>query len=335
MKEILILPISGGSFHIQLFLLIELIKSNINKPDIILGNSGGCINSYLLLYSNLNINNIKRVLYKIDSSVYCKSWWFKPLDNIFPSFILGYFNGSFYNNGSGFYNLFNNLFNSISIQEIEIWSLKVNFNTMKGVLCCNKDKSFLDLNNYNYETNNIEKIKYNKGNIKEISNDCISSCSIPVIVPPKKDKDDYYIDGGMLYASPLTPLANVIRQSIYEFHIIYISSLNIEDVSICNYGNLPNNTKHTIDNIMLGSRLVDRMNTIKLISNNPSYEEGECNINILSSLILRRYSYTRSLIELYPNKYINLNIMNFNNDTINEDYKNFILYGYSYRFWYS
>ena len=55
MKEILILPISGGSFHIQLFLSIELINCGFCKPDVILGNSGGSINSYILLQSDLKL----------------------------------------------------------------------------------------------------------------------------------------------------------------------------------------------------------------------------------------------------------------------------------------
>lgn len=334
MKEILVLPISGGSFHIQLFLSIELIKAGCKKPEIILGTSGGSINSHILLYSGWNINNIKRVLSDINSNVYSKSWWYKPLDNIFPSYILGYFKGSLYNNGEGLYGLFNLGFNNVTVKDIEIWTLKVNFKTMKGKLSCNKDNTTLNINNYNYSHNNIEDIVFNNGDIDKISNDCISSCSIPMIVPAKKDGDNYYIDGGMLYASPLTPLMSCISSSTNDFHIAYVSSFNMEDNNInCIYGNILNNTKHTIDNIMLGPSLLDRMNAIKLISSNPIYEEGSCDTDKLSQLLLERLKYSRTLIELYPNEYINLDINNFNNENINVDYRKLLKCGYSYRFW--
>lgn len=326
------MPISGGSFHIQLFLALKLIKAGLNKPNIILGNSGGSINSYVLLLSGWNTNNIKKILTKIDSSVYSNSWWVQPLDKVFPSYLLGYFRGSLYNNGTGFCNIFKEM--SHNIKDIEVWSLKVNFKTIKGKLSCNSNSSILNLTGYNYTHNNIESIVYNDGDVDKISNDCISSCSIPMMVPAKKDGDDYYVDGGLLYASPLSPLMNPITKTSDNFHLIYISSFDMEDDACCKYGDILDNTKNTVDNIMLGPSLLDRENAIKMISSNPNYEEGKCSIKKLSHLLTIRDKYIRTLIEIYPYDYIKLNINNFNYEDIHRDYKRFVSSGYGYRFWY-
>lgn len=335
MHELLVLPISGGSFHVQLFIIIQLIRAGCKKPNLILGNSGGSINSYVVLYSKWEVDKIKKLLREVDSTVYSSSWWYSPLDKIIPSYIAGFFKGSLYNNGIGFNRLFKEIFTEDSIGDIEIWSMKVNYKTMKGKLSCNRDKSILDFTNYNYEVNKIECITYNSFDIDKIANDCISSCSIPLMVPSKRDGDDYYIDGGMLYASPLTPLYYEVDKLDEELHLLYISPSNIQDETTNNeYSNIINNTKCTIDHIMLGPSISDRSNAIKLVGTNPKFREGKCDKYVLKHILTKRYKYKRTLLELYPLEEIKLNINNFKMEDINRDYKHFSNVGYGYRLWY-
>lgn len=336
MYEILVLPISGGSFHIQLFIIIQLIRAYCKKPDLILGNSGGSINSYVALYSNWEVDNIKKLLREVNSTVYSSSWWYFPLDRIFPSYIAGFFKGSMYNNGIGFSKLFNDIFTEESIGEIEVWCMKVNYRTMKGKLCCNRNTSILNLDEYNYDVNKIESITYNSCNIDKIANDCISSCSIPLMVPSKKDGDDTYVDGGMLYASPLTPLYEPLDNLMKSFHILYISSFDVQDNNIDNpYADIINNVKCTVGNIMLGPSLTDRANAIKLISKNPKYKEGKCDKYVLKHILNKRSKYNRTLLELYPLSHIKLDINTFTIHDIERDYKTFNKVGYGYRLWYA
>lgn len=332
MKEILVLPISGGSFHIQLFLMIKLIESKYKKPNMILGTSGGSFNSYLLAASNWEINKIKMILRYVNSDIYCKSWWIPPLDRVFSSYLLSWFKGSIYNHNDKMKLLLNNVFNTHTIQEIEIWTLKVNYKNLKGCLSCNKETSILNLDDYNKDTKNIEDVKFNKGNVEDIIDDCIASGSIPTLVPAK----DGYIDGGMLYASPISPLCEVINKSFDRFHIMYVNSCDMEDNSINNsYTNILNNTKNILNNIMLGPSLQDRINTINLLGSNIIYENGSCNTDKLEEILERRYNYYRSVIEIYPNSYIHLDISNFGIKNFNEDYDKFNESGFSYRLWHT
>ncbi len=322
-KNILSLPISGGSFHVQTFLCLELIKSECIKPDVILGISGGCINAFLLCASNWNYEKTLEILNKFSSKLYCKG-----------SILGALFRSTLFDKGEGLNELFNELFENNSITEIEILSLKTKYETLYGEISCNKDRSCLNIDRLLNTNNRITDVVYRCGNKELLIMDCLSSCSLPGIIPPVNINGENFIDGGMIYTTLTTPIIKLLPEN---FHINFISPYDLDGVKEHNQfsNNVIDNIMYGINNVMLGALYSERLNLINSISKNANCEEGKCSIEKLKEINISRNKYSRTLLELYPNKYLSLNITNFTNSDINNHYNEFINEGYSYRFWYS
>ena len=71
---------------------------------------------------------------------------------------------------------------------------------------------------------------FSSGNIESIANSTIASASIPTVVPPQIIDGEYYVDGGVGGAPPLT----IMQESILHLskkkslHLIYINSFDLD-----------------------------------------------------------------------------------------------------------
>jgi hypothetical protein len=219
--EVYILPVSGGGFPAQLQQLIyyttqKKIATNTTSengnyleytPDICLSASGGNVSAYIGLSGNWTDGGIKRVVKTMNSSMFAKTWWPSPL-GFLPTWILGIFEGSVYKPGHGPSQLLKAFSDSQSIQDVEIWSGTFNKTKKRSSFFCNKQASdsFISENTYNPFLFKTTPLVYMDGDIKLISKVTVASASVPILFQPVEIDGDEYIDGGVTYTSPLTPM---------------------------------------------------------------------------------------------------------------------------------
>lgn len=332
--RIMICPVSGGGFPIQLGLISELIALGIT-PQIFFGASGGNVAGYLSLAADWSPHGIHRLCQQLHSGLFCQSWWPK-IFSWMPSWSIGYFRGSLYRSGFGTYELFSSMFTPQNIQGVEMWTVTRNRSTGKGQLFCNREKSILPVEYFEPEQLNCMPLTYLGGEIDKIATISLASASIPLVVPEQYFEGQAYVDGGTIFASPLTPLQHVIRQ-YPDLHLDYLNSYDaISSTGTPRLLNLFQNGETTAHEIVNSLILHDRYNALEVIRNGPGsleFEEGPCNRQILKEIEIKRSKYQRSILELYPDVDVCIDMLDFDGDHVNSLIKQ-TRNKYKYRLWY-
>jgi predicted acylesterase/phospholipase RssA len=230
--ELYSLPVSGGGFPAQLQQLIYIYNErqkatdtneNIGNyleytPDICIGSSGGNVSSYIALSGNWSEGGIKRVVKTLNSKMFSQTWWPGPL-GFLPTWVLGIFEGAIFKPGYGPSRLLKAFSDDQSIQDVEVWSGTFNKTQKRTQLFCNKRKEDCYITEYyNTFTFKTMPLTYMDGDIDYISRVAVASASVPVLFKPvtihtqytPEGTEDEFIDGGVTYQSPLTPLQDKI-----------------------------------------------------------------------------------------------------------------------------
>lgn len=253
--RIYILPISGGEFPNQLALLSEVTEAlmTINAvtgeqsyaPDLLMGASGGNISAYLALASDWTYTSIIKNCYFVNQSLFIRDWEPKPLRNFIPGFASAVLHGSLYRAGGGATSLFETFFNRETIVRSEILTLTFNQTKLTPQIFSNRseEESFFKNQDFNVEDEvmyDVDSITYNDGDIVRCAEATVASYSIPLITQPQEISGDSHADGGVSFASPLTPTYQKIVQNIFpsliaqgkKLQIIYFSSYDMNDPSV-------------------------------------------------------------------------------------------------------
>ena len=336
MPRIFVLPVSGGGFPVQLGLLSELTSIGIT-PDQVLASSGGNIAAYLGLSADWSPYGLTRVVNYLKPSLFSSSWWPAPLAWM-PSWSIGYFRGSVYAEGTGTDELISKMFTPTTIQNTEIWTGTKNRTTGKGHLFCNRRQSSLPVEYFDPSLINCMPLTYVDGDRDKLSKVILASASIPILVPEQEIDDCFHIDGGAAFASPLTPMQDVLRK-VDNLHLDYINSfdaLSTDGVRDCL--NLYQNGEITAHEIVGSLILHDRLNAIELIRERQNgselhYKEGNCNLTMLKEIEKLRSTSSRSILELYPEEDMSIDLTEFTADEIHNLIKR-TRDNYRYRFWY-
>lgn len=324
MNEILVAPISGCCFGIQLSAMRELCKIGYN-PDICLAGSGGTVACYAAEAASWKVSGMNRIISKINSDVFIKKRC-DILYNVIPSDIVAYFSGCFYESNKNPEEFLSEFFTGKSIQEKEIWVGAINERSGRLALFCNKsyEKSHIQGSHYNINMFNSEPLRYFNGDIVSISRSMLASCSIPIMLNSTKLGKNSYIDCGTKFASPLTAMQEEIRKiSIQEkgIHIVYVSGYNVEkslgvskdaDKSMSGlFETIPNH-------IVRGMVIADRSVAYRIVSdqsdNSLMYAIGH--IQSLKAIMKNRKKCRSTLIEIYPVKAVEVNIFDFDSKHI-------------------
>lgn len=316
--KILILPVSGGAFPVQLAAISELSFIEY-KPDITIGSSGGNVAAYIASAAEWSSHGIERIAKTLSSTLFISSWVPSPL----PSLLWGFFNGAIYQKGVGVEHLLNTYFTTQTIMRDEIWTGTHNRTTQRTCLFCNKRKenSCLDIRYIDTEINLCMEPIFMNGDINLISKVGIASASIPMMVPAQKIDNDFYIDGGIDFASPLHILQGSIA-AIGEhesLHLIYLNSMDLYNKkphpTCCN---IMDNGYSAASDLIRGKIIVDRATAYDFLKIGKPISSTNFPCNRENLLIYKNHMMKakRSLLEIYPLKNNRIELNNFTGEEI-------------------
>lgn len=317
---LMILPVSGKKFIAQLGEIQILCEGNI-KPDIMLASSGGNIASYVAAAANWECSAIERIAGQIKSKFLLQPW-----SNIsIVSSIIGYFKGNIYNNGEGLENFLKEFFDEKTITKYETWTGTFNIKSKKSKLFCNKKKEdcLLDVSFIDYDLTQSEPPHFANGDFSIIAKSCIASASIPGIVPPEKINNNYYMDGGVSCASPLTilhePILKYTCKNKSKLHMIYINCCDLSEVKNKKPSNIVDTLMEASIDMLRCQNVIDRLTTYELLrcfKGEMNKEEFEFNQETIKYIKKIYDSNSYSMLEIYPTKDVDVDIANFSQEDI-------------------
>ena len=348
--RIYVCPVSGGAFPIQLGLLAECGVVG-NRPDIILGSSGGNVASYIGLAANWKADAIPSMATKINSSMFVQSWWPKGL-RFLPSWWIGVWMGSVYASGSGSLDLFKTAFAEANITGTEVWTGTMNRETGKGQLFCNRSEAESQIKRKeddllsSFRMRDCMPLTYLDGNLESIASITMASAAIPVLVPEQQVLGARYVDGGTLFSSPLTALQDRILDLAFSgsrfhnheidpeagdktqpsgacesstgLHIDYFSSFDMQATSTSSGRSLYDNGAITIGEMVKSLCVQDRLVALELLRDGRgspihfvALEGSEDSLRIIESVRRNLGSTARTVLELCPVKNDSIDLLNF------------------------
>ena len=221
--KVYVLPVSGGWFPMQLMLLGQVYQARLLNaggrfkstqdytPDICCAASGGNIATYIAMAGDWSDTGIRRVSSNIHSEMFCRNWW-PGYMTFLPTWVLGIFAGALFRTGYGANMLLDKIFTPSTIQKTEIWTGTFNQSTRTCELFCNKKpgETYVWPLTYNRFLYRSMPLNFLRGNMSEIGKAIMASASIPFIFNSQTIGHHEYADGGIMYASPLTPLQDEI-----------------------------------------------------------------------------------------------------------------------------
>jgi hypothetical protein len=318
--RLLVLPVSGGKFVSQLAILQHLSAINY-VPDLTLASSGGNVSIYIAAAANWKWSKIELIARELSQDLFIKPW-----SNVaWISMMLGYFKGNLYDNGKGVYHILNKYFTKESIIKHEIWTGTYNKDRQKIRLFCNKSKetSIINTDLIDYDLTQSMPPFFCDGDLEKISTASMASASIPSVVPAQKIENELYVDGGVAGASPLSmmqeSILSIVNKDSAPLHIMYVNSVDLSAISNDNIKNVVDTWIQTIDDLIRATTVIDRLAGYELLrscNGNGDVHKTDfvCNYNNLSKLqtIYDKVKYT--MMEIYPTKQYEINIVNFKTD---------------------
>jgi predicted acylesterase/phospholipase RssA len=250
------LPISGGLFPIQIGILSAISDANgimgFNarvKPDIVFSSSGGNVAAYVgassdwekaRMYAAMNV--IRTEAFLTTWSVYVPSWVFLPFEK------------AIFRPGYGFRQIFHHFFPSDEslAAATEIWTGTMHSKSRQHRVFTNKkegetrieplrirpggyDSGAVDAktpSTFNFG-DNLAPI-YASGNRDMIADASLASASIPLFVKPVRIGGEDYCDGGTVFSSPMSQLADATYKAfvnatlVSQARMVYISSSPVQ-----------------------------------------------------------------------------------------------------------
>lgn len=327
---IYVLPISGGAFPTQLSLMLSVGKT----PDLMLGASGGNVSAYLYLASGGDETKARDIVKHMKKDMFIRGTEFQA-----------FFNGHF-QRGTGVDALFNNIFTKESIVSSEIVTLVCDQNQIAPKIFSNrtKDTSFFDeeLTDMDYLLYQLKRVEHLDGNVSNIATVSLASASIPGVAAPQSYNGDDYVDGGVCFASPLTPLSGYIADKLKTvkspLQMIYFCCYDMNLISemkssiVSGLGLFFKNATKRMLEISHFNAIQDRARAVEMMVELANLKY--CKVQNATSEItlkdkLERLSNQDYVMVIYPHGYPEINILNFQADDIlrvMDDAKNFSYY---------
>lgn len=244
--RVFVAPVSGGALIAQIALMRELsLARSLFDPDptncvphLALGSSGGNIANYIALAAAWDPYALVRVTSLLDPAMLTQSWWPQHLDFL-PTGLIGIFSGSLYRQGYGATALFANLFTAKTITATELWTGVFNKTRNCAQMFCNKREGETYIQNTRCGVErvlfNCERLSYTNGNIELLAKIAVASASIPVLISDQYIHGSHYVDGGAMYASPLSLMTGELLRIVKGAPETSPTVLVVEDQTCVKY----------------------------------------------------------------------------------------------------
>lgn len=224
------MPISGGFMPAQMALLMIICEAGF-RPDIVFACSGGNVGAYIGLAANWDPIIIKELLKDLSKTVTFTSK--TTMGSIMTALGFSGGNTGMYSD-EGIEKFFRTHITPEVIKRTEIWTGSYNKLSNKSVFFCNRTRASSILK---YETDTritgAESAIYAGDDITTLYLASRSSATVPIMLPDVYIGQETYIDGGMIWSTPIIPLMTDFDT---EHHIIHICGNNtdIPDMHIRN-----------------------------------------------------------------------------------------------------
>jgi len=317
---VFVLPVSGGGFVTQLSILQHLCESNI-KPTITLASSGGNVSAYIAAAAEWKWPAIERIGRELTPDLFVSVW----SDVSMLSAVIGYFQGNLFNKGTGVNDFLSRYFTPKTIMKYEIWTGTYNKDRKQARLFCNKkeSESIMDVSVIDYDITQSMPVVFAGGCIDLIGKSSSASASIPAIVPAQHIINEYYVDGGVAGASPLTvmeePILKYVNDNDIGMHIFYINSVDLSSPHAKPTNNIIDTVKEVTKNMVRASTVNDRLEAYKLLRYYPGdmyKEEIICSYENIQKIKLIQTKIRYSMLELYPSIENQVNITKFKGEDV-------------------
>lgn len=307
--RVLVLPISGGAFPVQLGIITSICRKNY-RPHIVLASSGGSVSSYVALAADWSPLGIRRIVSSMHEELFISSWT-QGLLSFIPSYIIGYFKDSWYNSSQQGTHFFSQFFNSRTITQTEIWMGTVDCAHKKAQIFCNRARpQAIIKDNIDCKIYGVLPPIYLEGKVKDIASVCVASASIPTVVPPQIINERRYADGGVIHASPLSCMKDAIHnlEDVQGpgLHLTYINSFDMqqEDPVSSSYLTSVHNGKINMFDLVYNLSIQDRLCGIDVIRSpdlKMHFVEGVCEDGKeIQHIEDNRMKSRRTFVEYFP-----------------------------------
>lgn len=222
-----VLPVSGGHFVSQLGEICCLSEQEFDPPDIVFGASGGNLAAYIASSGFWRKNPILSNCSDISNDHFLTPWI-----KMIPAWLSFPYFGSLYKKSIIGVDLFRKWFTPKTIVKTEIWTLAFDEDEYRGQLFCNRSRETSCLHVSGPTIYGCtDDVIYSNGNVDQIYNSTYASAAMQLIAEPLKMGKNRYSDGGIMYASPLTPLTfslvNTVKKEGKFLRLFYFSPYNI------------------------------------------------------------------------------------------------------------
>jgi hypothetical protein len=318
--HLLVLPISGGGFVNQLAILQHLCSIGY-IPTLILSSSGGGVTAYIAAAANWKWAGIIRIARSLRPDLFAVPW--SSISSL--SNTIGYFEGNLCDKGSGVSDFLRQYYTDKTIVQHEIWSGTFNSTQKKARLFCNiaKKDSIIDVDAMDHQLTRSIKPMFANGDIEFIGTYLAASAAIPGVVPPQIIHGEKYVDGGIAGASPLVimkdPIHNYITDHDDCLHITYVNSIDISSPEERKINNIVDTLKQATTDLVKSQATIDRLAGDELLrrqSGELQKDEFPCNYENMLKVKRIREKVKYTMLEIYPNKRHEINLLKFNGDEI-------------------
>ena len=320
--KLLVMPVSGGGFVVQLAAL-QLLSGINFVPDVTLGSSGGNVAAYIGAAANWRWASIERIARELSNNLFVQRW----SSFGFISYLVGYYKGELFNCGSGIEEFLKRHFASDTISHYELWTGTYNQQRQRACLFSNrpKGKTLLDPNIIDIEMAQCLPAVYAADDFHLIGKASLASASIPALVPAQDIFGEKYVDGGVSSASPLTlmkePIIHYMKHTGEPLHLVYINSDNLSDPVDIPVNTALDRTKQAIDALIRSHGVIDRQigyDIIRCHDPNSSIHKDEfpCTAENLQRLVAIWENLHCSMLEVYPDHGVEVDITSFTGDDV-------------------
>lgn len=217
--KLLVAPISGGGFVVQVAFVRALSKIGF-RPSVILSASGGGVASFIANCCDWDPERIDKLVLDLSSNTFV----LRPFSLVsllaFPFRLSLYYKSPYL---SRFVD--RHVPKDQLSQPVEHWALTINTTKSVPQMSCNFAEGTTSFDPSEFSS--FVKTYNVKGGVHEMAEVIYASAAIPFAVQPGSIDGDQHVDGGMWMPSSLSLLSTGLSYSQLKLQIVYLSSYNV------------------------------------------------------------------------------------------------------------